>query len=222
MTITQETGGTRLEPRLLLLLCAVILFIGWVKFLFDDYTVYILDYLFRVICLTVVFWNCSLTALAAPPPRWARSLVLTAIVFYVELTLFQAYRYIQVPDPLFYNHLFPRLEEASFLYFDLTVGLALVALSEEIVFRYLFAKLWQHRGWSRATLYITSSIAFGLLHLPQGLALVAFASVTGFMFMFLFRFTGSLWPVVVVHYIFNLLVFSNAGCGWGVTDCLPV
>lgn len=222
MAITQETRRTRLEPRLLLLLCAAILFSGWVKFLFDDYTVYIFDYLFRAVCLAVVFWNCSLIDLAAPPSRWVRTLVLTAIVFYVELTIFQVYRYIRVPDLLFYNHLFPRLEKGSFLYFDLTVGLVLVALSEEIVFRYLFTMLWQHRGWPRATLYITSSIAFGLLHLPQGLALVAFASVTGFMFMFLFRFTGSLWPVVVVHYIFNLLVFSHAGCGWGVTDCPPV
>ncbi len=221
MTNTQETTGTRLEPRLLLLLCAAVLFTGWVKFLFDDYTVYILDYLFRAICLTVIFWNCSLIDLAAPPSRWIRTLVLTAIVFYVDLTIFQAYRYFQVPEPLFYNHLFPRLENALFLYFDLTVGLALVALSEEIVFRYLFAKLGKHRGWSTATLYITSSIAFGLLHLPQGLALVTFASITGFIFMFLYRFTDSLWPVVTVHYLFNLLVFSKAGCEWGVTGCLP-
>ena len=40
--------------------------------------------------------------------------------------------------------------------------------------------------------------------------------------MFLYRFTRSLWPVIVVHYLFNLLVFSKAGCEWGVTGCLPV
>ena len=221
MAITQETRGTRLEPRLLLLLCAAVLFAGWVKFLFDDYTVYILDYLFRVLCLTVVFWNCSLIDLAASPSRWVRTLVLTAIVFYVELSNYQVYRYFQVPDPLFYNQLFHRLEEGSFLYFDLTVGLVLVALSEEIVFRYLFAKLWQHRGWSTATLYMASSIAFGLLHLPQGWALVAFTSITGILFMFLYRFTDSLWPVVVVHYLLNFLIFSSVGCEWGVTGCLP-
>jgi len=221
MTKTQELRSTRLEPRLLLLLCAAILFTGWVKFLFDGHTVYIIGYLFRVVCLAVIVWSCSLSSLAAPPLRWVRAIVLTAIVFYVELTIFQAYRYFQVPDPFFYNHLFPQLEKAWFLYFDLTVGLALVALSEEIVFRYLFAKLWQHRSWSTPSLYIASSIAFGLFHLPQGLALVTFAMVTGFIFMFLYRFTGSLWPVVAVHYLFNLLVFSKAGCEWGVTGCLP-
>ena len=111
MTIPQETGRTRLEPRLLLLLCAAVLFTGWVKFLFDGYTLYILDYLFRAVCLTVVFWSCSLVDLAAPPSRWVRTLVLTAIVFFVELTIYQVYRYFQVPDPLFYKHLFHRLEE---------------------------------------------------------------------------------------------------------------
>jgi len=221
MTKTQESRVTHLEPRLLLFLCLAILFTGWVKFLFEGHAVYILGYMFRAICLTVIFWSCSFRALAAPPSRWVGTLVITTIVFYAELTLFQAYRYFQVPDPLFYNHLFPRLENTSFLYFDLTVGLALVALSEEIVFRYLFSKLWQNRGWSTVTLYITSSIAFGLLHLPQGLALVIFAAITGFIFMSLYRFTGSLWPVVTVHYLFNLLVFSNAGCEWGVTGCLP-
>ncbi len=221
MTITQNSRRTRLEPRLLLLLCAATLFTGWVKFLFDGYTLYILDYLFRVLCLTVVLWYCSLIDLAAPPSRWARTLILTAIVFYVDLTIYQVYRYFDVPDPLFYNHLFPRLEEGSFLYFDLTVGLVLVALSEEIVFRYLFAKLWQHRDWSTATLYIASSIAFGLLHLPQGLALVAFAMVTGFMFMFFYRFSRSLWPVVIVHYLINFVLFSSVGCDWGVAGCLP-
>ena len=222
MTITQDTWIVRLEPRLLLLLCLTILFTGWVKFLFDGSTVYIIDYLFLVICLIVVFWCCSLKSLAVFPSRWVRALIFTAIVFFFELTLFQVYRFAQVPEPLFYNHLFPKLENTLFLIFDLMVGLALVALSEEIVFRFLFEKLFQHRCWPTSLLYIVSSIAFGLLHLPQGLALVAFATATGFVFMFLYRFTRSLWPVIVVHYLFNLLVFSKAGCEWGVTGCLPV
>ncbi|MFQ5765785.1 MAG: CPBP family intramembrane glutamic endopeptidase [Rhodospirillales bacterium] len=220
MTRIEEPGAARMEPRLLLLLSAAILFAGWAKFLFDGHAVYVLDYLSRGVCLAVVLWSRSLAGLAAPPSRWVRALLLTGVIFLVALGAYQFYRYFEVPDPVFYQDLFPRLEEGAFRTFDLTVGLVLVALSEEVVFRYLFAILWQHRGWSVPMLYVASSFAFGLLHLPQGLALVAFATVTGFLLMFLYRDSGSLWPVVAVHYALNLLIFSGAGCDWGVTDCL--
>lgn len=211
----------RTEPRFLLLLCATILFVGWVKFLFDGHAIYLVDYLSRGLCLTLALWGCSLKGLATPPARWVRTLVLIGVIFYIDLSVYQVYRYFQVPDPVFYNHLFPRLTEGAFRYFDLTVGLALVALSEEAVFRHLFAKLWQHRRWSIPWLYIASSVAFGLLHLPQGLALVAYTTATGFLLMFLYRDSGSLWPVVAVHYGLDALIFSGAGCEWGVTDCPP-
>ncbi len=211
----------RAEPRLLLIVCAAVAFAGWVKFLFDGKAVYLIDYVIRGLGLALVIWGCTFKELVNPPPRWVRALLLTAVIFYIDLSIYQVYRYFQVPDPIFYNHLFPRLSEGTFRSFDLSFGLALVALSEEAVFRHLFARLWRHQGWPLSWLYLASSVAFGLLHLPQGLALVTYATVTGLLFMFLYRDSGSLWPVVAVHYALDALIFSGAGCASGVTDCPP-
>ena len=200
-------------PRFLLIVCTVILYAGWPKFLFDSPAIFITDYTQRIICLIVFVVFSTRTGLATYPAQpFKATLILVAIVagslviswgeFFIEV----------VYGSLLFANGFPLITSLPFLYFDLTFGLALVALSEELVFRQLFKEVWSARGYSIGSLYVISSLAFGMMHLPQGLLSVVGATLVGLLFMAALRATGSIWVPIVAHYIVNLVIFSEMGC----------
>ncbi len=207
------------QPRCRLLVCVIILYAGWAKFLFDGYSVYILDYLFRAVVVLIVFRHDFWADIFRLPERWIRAVFIALVVLYIEILLFNAYRLFSVPNPLFYNYLYPRLETTTLRYIDLSLGLVLVAISEELVFRYLFAEVWKAGKGSAVSLYLISSLVFGLLHAPQGIVLVILATLSGALHMYMFRTSRSLVTPVIVHYVIDLLSFSSIGCQYGIGAC---
>jgi uncharacterized protein len=92
--------------------------------------------------------------------------------------------------------------------FDLVFGLALVAFSEEIIFRRCARHVLAPRlgdGWF---LVIVTSLLFGCYHWWAGLGHVAGAAVVGALFMLLYQRSGVLWPVVLAHYLIDLYFFA--------------
>lgn len=107
--------------------------------------------------------------------------------------------------PVGYRH----VESEWLKYFDLTVGLALVALSEEVVYRKLMFEVlstWTSSAFATVAL---SSLAFGALHLPQGLESFILSTVFGALVMSLFLWRRSLFPIVLAHYLFDFVIFEN-------------
>lgn len=102
---------------------------------------------------------------------------------------------------------YPPLQSPALVLFDLTIGLALVAVAEEVAFRKVFWAVWQERGWPGLT--VVSSLAFGLLHAPQGVAAVVFTAVSGALLMMAYRTSGSLWVPIGLHYWADLLAFGG-------------
>ncbi|MBL8708648.1 MAG: CPBP family intramembrane metalloprotease [Rhodospirillaceae bacterium] len=92
--------------------------------------------------------------------------------------------------------------------FDLTLGLALVALHEELVFRKLaraaLARLLRHE----LAVILASALIFAAYHWWTGIGNMAGAFCFGLAAMVCYRRTGVLWPVVVAHYLTDLLVFA--------------
>ena len=90
----------------------------------------------------------------------------------------------------------------------LGVVLPLVAVVEELLFRAALvgalAAGFPVSPWLLAAL---SSVAFGLGHGLQGPAGVVVTGVLGFVLAGAFILTGSLWVVVVAHYLLNALEF---------------
>src|SRR5262249_34213118 len=83
---------------------------------------------------------------------------------------------------------------------DIGFGLALVALSEEIVFRRCARHLvqgWLGDGW--AMLAVTS-LLFGAYHWWSGLGTVSEAALIGGLVMAFYRRAGALSPAVLAHY----------------------
>ena len=104
-------------------------------------------------------------------------------------------------------------DSQAFYMFDLLVGLWLVAVSEELLCRRIARNVLQQFLHERWKLVAVSALLFGLMHWGNGLNNVIVASLDGVLFMLLFMATGRLWPVVVVHYAINFLIFSGM-LGW--------
>lgn len=93
--------------------------------------------------------------------------------------------------------------------FDLTVGLILVAITEELVFRKYLRRLLEIFRFSRPAVIWTSSILFGLIHWEAGTASVVNATFFGVLAMLAYYKTNQLWPCMLAHYIVNFVVFAK-------------
>ncbi|MBF0355011.1 MAG: CPBP family intramembrane metalloprotease [Alphaproteobacteria bacterium] len=98
----------------------------------------------------------------------------------------------------------PPIENRWFNAFDLSFGLALTALVEELAFRRIALTALPGGFWQRL---ILSSLLFGLIHWGQGYGHIAVASLVGLAFGYAYLRTGSLVLVVLAHYAVNLILF---------------
>jgi membrane protease YdiL (CAAX protease family) len=95
----------------------------------------------------------------------------------------------------------------GFLYaFDLTAGIALTAVHEELVFRRL-ARLAFSRLGDGLAMVATTSLLFGLYHWWTGPWNVLAVALIGMVLMMLYRSVGALWPAIVMHYCVDLYAF---------------
>lgn len=215
MSPYSSSWSLRATPRRVFFVCLGIMYFSWVKFLFDEYTVYIFDYLFRIIVVVLVF----AAGVSLPrPKRVVRSIVFSMLAICLMVTVFEIlssteFYYTQFVD------LFPLINNKELHIVDLSLGLILVAISEELVFRDLFSRAYLTMARSEVGLSLASSLAFGLLHVPQGLAPALIATVAGLVLMALFRVTSSLWPGIVVHFAIDFIVFSELRCMIGIGMC---
>jgi membrane protease YdiL (CAAX protease family) len=90
---------------------------------------------------------------------------------------------------------------------DTIFGLALVAFSEEVVFRRAaraaFAP-YVGDGWR---LVLVTSLVFGAYHWWTGIGNVLEAAFMGVLFMLFLQRSGALWPVVLSHYLTDVVDF---------------
>jgi membrane protease YdiL (CAAX protease family) len=112
----------------------------------------------------------------------------------------------------------------------LVVGVPLVALNEELFFRGVLLDLLGPLGWRRAVLW--SSVAFGASHIvnlvagafPPFVLMQVAATTAGGVALAAIRIrTGSLWPVIAVHAVIDLVAVSTlTGSATNSPILLPV
>ncbi|HVO01036.1 MAG TPA: CPBP family intramembrane glutamic endopeptidase [Candidatus Cybelea sp.] len=90
---------------------------------------------------------------------------------------------------------------------DLTFGLALVAVHEELLFRRAMRIALSGLGDGR-TMILVSAALFGAYHWWRGIPTVFYAALFGLVAMLLYRRTGVLWPLVLLHYLTDLAYFA--------------
>src|SRR5262249_4299444 len=92
--------------------------------------------------------------------------------------------------------------------FDSAFGLALVAYSEEIVFRRCARDLFCIYLNDGFVLLIVTSILFGAYHWWTGLGNILAALLVGALLRVFYRPAGSLWPAVAAHYLTDVVDFA--------------
>jgi membrane protease YdiL (CAAX protease family) len=168
------------------------------------------DYLMRIVCLAI---------LAVPPMLrkqvyahewrdvhflemvfWALTVALTLWVTEGIWPLLAAL----IPAPRLGNY--PELRGLPRL-FDLTFGLALVAIEEELLWRRAMRIALVRLG-DGGRMVLVSAVLFGAYHWWRGGPTILGAAVFGGLAMQFYRRTGVLWPMVVLHYCMDLAIFA--------------
>ena len=92
---------------------------------------------------------------------------------------------------------------------DLYLGLALVAVVEEVIFRGLYFTVLSRHIPSRLAVLTVSAVTFGLIHWSLGLSAIVNSAIIGAVFMICIWRTGSVLPTIVAHFFVNYVAFSG-------------
>jgi hypothetical protein len=100
-------------------------------------------------------------------------------------------------------------QPSGWLYFvDVVFGIALVAYSEEIVFRRCARHLFQiYLGDGYVSVFV-ASLLFGAYHWWTGVGNIVEAAMMGVLLMLFLRRSEALWPVVLGHYLTDIVDFA--------------
>jgi membrane protease YdiL (CAAX protease family) len=103
--------------------------------------------------------------------------------------------------------LVPIFAELSSPWWLLLAGIVVAPVVEELFFRgFVYAGLAERYSWRKAA--VTSSALFALIHLQLMAILPIF--ILGYIFSYLYRRSGSIWPAVLMHVSTNALGLGAA------------
>lgn len=106
-------------------------------------------------------------------------------------------------------HQFPAYANDFMYWTDVTLGIALVAISEELAFRWLPGLLAQRHGWSWTKLHWISALGFMLIHIPQGMNTMLFSVVFSIFLMMAYKRYGTLLAPIFIHFAYDALAFAG-------------
>jgi hypothetical protein len=91
---------------------------------------------------------------------------------------------------------------------DVVFGLALVAYSEEIIFRRCARHVLRTYVGNSHLLVFVTSLLFGAYHWWTGVGNIVEATMMGVLLMLFFLRSEALWPVVLGHYMADIVDFA--------------
>ena len=103
----------------------------------------------------------------------------------------------------------PEITSPLWRWTDLTIGLLMVGIFEELVFRgylYTFITRYTRSPWM---IIGFSAIAFGFIHWSGGLHMVILTAVAGAVFMLLYLQTRSLPAIMLAHFAVDFINTAN-------------
>jgi len=110
----------------------------------------------------------------------------------------------------------PLIQDRGLILFDLFVGIWLVAISEELIFRRLLFALLERLVVGKLAVLAVSSALFALVHLTTGLNDAVNALFHGVVFGTVFYATRRLSLCIVLHYMDDFLIFGRAAADSGL------
>ncbi|MBU0485546.1 MAG: CPBP family intramembrane metalloprotease [Proteobacteria bacterium] len=103
----------------------------------------------------------------------------------------------------------PEITIPAWNWLDLTLGLLLVGILEELIFRG-FMHTFISRYTENSFIIVTiSAVTFGLIHWSLGLHAVLVTSIIGAVFMIAYLITRSLPAIMLAHFAINFIDFAG-------------
>ena len=178
-------------------------------------TLYLADYIIRIIIIGLCH-GFPLSRQVALNSISDQKLPLTLIIILVPLlTGMDRVSHILIEpaviDAVGYTGLFyfGRIDSSAHYAFDMTIGLALVAVSEELVFRKFALNWMRSRGMSAVAIILLSAVLFALMHWGSGLHRIAATFVFGVVAMAFYLRHTRLLPLITAHYLANFIAFAD-------------
>jgi len=91
---------------------------------------------------------------------------------------------------------------------DVTMGLALVAYSEEVIFRRCARYMLRSYVGDGYVLAFVTSLLFGAYHWWTGIGNIIEATIVGTLLMLFLERSEALWPVFLCHYLTDIVDFA--------------
>lgn len=103
----------------------------------------------------------------------------------------------------------PAITSPVWNWVDLTLGLLMVGVFEELIFRGFMHTFIIKYTENSLAIVVISSVAFGLIHWSLGLHVVLITSIIGAVFMIAYLRTQSLPAIIFAHFAINFIDFAG-------------
>lgn len=103
----------------------------------------------------------------------------------------------------------PNIESTRWNWIDLTVGLLLVGICEEVIFRGYMCTYLRLYTRKPSLIIAISAFAFGLIHWSGGSCAIMVTALIGAFFMALYLRTFSLPPIMLAHFAVNFIDYAG-------------
>jgi uncharacterized protein len=173
------------------------------------------DYLFRILSIIIIIYLIKTKKISFSYLKlnllsfkafifWSLYLVFIGLIifFVLENILLKI-----IPDIHLFNY--PKYDSTFSKIVDLTFGLIIVALSEELIFRgYCYSYLTEKK-YSYVKIIVISSVIFGLIHWSIGITAIITTGLWGIFTIISVKKTDSIFPSLLAHYLLDLISFSE-------------
>ncbi len=90
---------------------------------------------------------------------------------------------------------------------DLLLGVLLVAVSEEVLSRRVAKAVLRDLLRNEFQVIVVSALLFAAMHWSQGIPNLVYVFLIGIVLMAVYLRVGALWPLIVAHYIIDVIAF---------------
>ena len=103
----------------------------------------------------------------------------------------------------------PVIKSPAWDWMDLTLGLLMVGVFEELIFRGYMYTFISRYSKSRTVIVLISATAFGCAHWSGGLHVLIVTSVVGAVFMIAYLKTRSVPAIMLAHFVVNFIDYAG-------------
>lgn len=111
-----------------------------------------------------------------------------------------------LPDTALFTY--PDVDFGPVYWLDITAGLVLVAVSEELACRTVMRRALEKVTDSPIVIIAVSAVVFGLIHWSNGIPNIVNATVIGAVFMAAYLRCGTILPLIAAHYVIDIYYFA--------------